>query len=127
MLVMGRLAGQLAISRMRGMTRSRQRSFRWSLQAVVALVFTLVVLGISGALIGFNHRELKSLAIQEAEDDFRHIADNIRKELAGSLLAAGSVLDTMSLTVDPEAPLEQLAPTLRSILTDLDRVLPAAT
>lgn len=109
------------------MRRSSQRPFLWSLQAVVALVFTLVVLAISGALIGFNHRELRSLALQEAEDDFRHIADNIRNELAGSLQTAGSVLDTMALTVDPELAPEQLAPVLLAILKDLDRVLPAAT
>ncbi|MBM6596723.1 adenylate/guanylate cyclase domain-containing protein [Microvirga pudoricolor] len=99
--------------------------FLWSLQGVVALVFTLIVLAISGSLIGFNHSQLKDLTIQDAEDDFRRITINVRGEVAGGLRLVGSVLDTMSLTVDPDLPLERLAGILTSILKDVDRTLPA--
>jgi adenylate cyclase len=108
------------------MERSTQKSFGWSLQAVVALVFTLIVLAISGALIGFNHRQLTELTLRDAEEDFQRIAGNVRNELAGSLRIAGSVLDTATLTIDPELPPDQLAVTLTSVLKDLDKVLPAA-
>lgn len=102
------------------------RSFRWSLQAVVALVFTLVVLAISSALIGFNHYQLTKLTVRDAEDDFQRITNNVRDEISGSLHIAGSVLDTASLTVDPNLPSEQLGVLLISILKDLDDALPAA-
>src|SRR3954468_19501106 len=99
--------------------------FLWSLQAVVALVFTLIVLAISGSLIGFNHRQLTALTLRDADDDFRRITNNVRDEVSGSLRLAESVLDTVSLTVDPDLPLEQLAAILTPILGDIDRTLPA--
>ena len=97
----------------------------WSLQAVVALVFTLIVLAISGSLIGFNHRQLRELTFRDAEDDFGRITSTVRGEVAGSLRLAGSVLDTITLTIDPDQPLERLALVLTPILQDLDRSLPA--
>jgi adenylate cyclase len=103
-----------------------RKPFLWSLQAVVALVFTLIVLAISGALIGFNHQQLTALTLRDAEEDFQRIASNIRDEIAGSLRIAGSVLDTASLTIDPELPAEQLAAILTPVLKDLDKALPAA-
>src|SRR5215207_5170753 len=103
-----------------------RKPFLWSLQAVVALVFTLIVLAISGALIGFNHQQLTALTLRDAEEDFQRIASNIRDEIAGSLRIAGSVLDTASLTIDPELPPEQLAAILTPVLKDLDKALPAA-
>lgn len=109
------------------MQTMRRKPFLWSLQAVVALVFTLVVLAISTALIGFNHQQLTELTIRDAQDDFQRIANNVREEVAGSLRIANAVLDTASLTVDPELPLERLALSLTPVLRDLDRTLPAAT
>jgi len=97
----------------------------WSLQAVVALVFTLIVLAISGSLIGFNHRQLRDLTFRDAEEDFGRITNTVRGEVAGSLRLAGSVLDTISLTIDPDQPLDGLALVLMPILQDLDRSLPA--
>lgn len=108
------------------MQRSGRKPLLWSLQAVVALVFTLIVLAISGALIGFNHQQLTALTFRDAEEDFQRITGSIKDEIAGSLRVAGSVLDTVSLTIDPELPPEQLAAVLTPILKDLDRVLPAA-
>ncbi|NIX78111.1 adenylate/guanylate cyclase domain-containing protein [Microvirga terricola] len=108
------------------MRRADGQSFRWSLQAVVALVFTLVVLAISSALIGFNHYQLTKLTVRDAEDDFQRISNNVRDEISGSLHIAGSVLDTASLTLDPNLPSEQLGGLLISILKDLDDALPAA-
>ncbi|MBF9235015.1 adenylate/guanylate cyclase domain-containing protein [Microvirga alba] len=108
------------------MQHAGPKSFLWSLQAVVALVFTLIVLAISGALIGFNHHQLTKLTVRDAEDDFQRITNSVRDEIAGSMRIAGSVLDTASLTIDPELPSEQLAKLLTSVLKDLDRVLPAA-
>jgi adenylate cyclase len=108
------------------MQRVTQKSIGWSLQAVVALVFTLIVLAISAALIGFNHQQLTTLTLRDAEGDFQRIAGNVRNELAGSLRIAGSVLDTATLTIDPELPPEQLATTLTLVLKDLEKVLPAA-
>jgi adenylate cyclase len=102
------------------------KSFLWSLQGVVALVFTLVVLAISAALIGYNHLQLTTLTFQDAEDDFQRIANTIRGEISGSFKLAGSVLDTVSLTVDSDLPLEELAKSLTTVLEDLDQVLPAA-
>ncbi|MFC4174369.1 adenylate/guanylate cyclase domain-containing protein [Microvirga sp. GCM10011540] len=107
--------------------RAERKPFLWSLQALLALVFTLVVLAISAALIGFNHHQLTALTIRDAEDDFQRIASNVRNELAGSLRIAGSVLDTVSITIDPELPSEQLVVTLTAVLKELDEVLPAAT
>ncbi|WP_112663753.1 adenylate/guanylate cyclase domain-containing protein [Microvirga flavescens] len=98
----------------------------WSLQAVVAIVFTVIVLAISGSLIGFNHAQLTKLTLRDAEEDFRRIVDNVRGEVSGGFRIAGSVLDTISLTVDPNQPLDALAPRLLTILTDLERSLPAA-
>ncbi len=108
------------------MQHSGRKPFLWSLQAAVALVFTLIVLAISGALIGFNHRQLTALTFRDAEEDFRRITGSVKDEIAGSLRVAESVLDTTSVTVDPELPLEQLAAVLAPVLKDLDRVLPAA-
>ncbi|MGO4704848.1 adenylate/guanylate cyclase domain-containing protein [Microvirga sp. 2MCAF38] len=98
----------------------------WSLQAVVALVFTLIVLAISGSLIGFNHQQLTTLTLRDAEDDFRRITDNVRGEISGGFRITGSVLDTITLTVDPTMPLEELGPRLLAILKDLEKPLPAA-
>jgi adenylate cyclase len=109
------------------MQNAGRKPFLWSLQALVALVFTLIVLAISGALIGFNHHQLTTLTFRDAEEDFQRIAGSIRDEIAGSLRLAGSVLDTASLTVDPELPPERLTAVMTSVLKDLDRVLPAAT
>jgi len=109
------------------MQRSGKKPLLWSLQALVALVFTLIVLAISGALIGFNHRQLTELTFRDAEEDFRRISNSIRDEIAGSLQVAGAVLDTASLTVDLDLPPERLASVLIPVLKDLDRVLPAAT
>lgn len=109
------------------MQHAGRKPFLWSLQALVALVFTLIVLAISGALIGFNHRQLTTLTFRDAEEDFQRIAGNIRDEIAGSLRLAGSVLDTASLTIDPDLPPERLTAVLTAVLKDLDRVLPAAT
>jgi len=109
------------------MQRSGRKPLLWSLQAVVALVFTLIVLAISGALIGFNHQQLTALTFRDAEEDFQRITGSIKDEIAGSLRVAGSVLDTVSLTIDPELPPEQLAAVLTPVLKDLDRALPAAT
>lgn len=108
------------------MQHAGRKPVLWSLQAVVALVFTLIVLAISGALIGFNHHQLTALTFRDAEDDFQRITGSIKDEIAGSLRVAGSVLDTASLTIDPDLPLEQLAAVLTPVLKDLDRVLPAA-
>ena len=88
------------------MSGDAPKTFLWSLQGLVALVFTLVVLAISAALIGYNHTQLTTLTFQDAEEDFQRITNNIRGELSGSLRVAGSVLDTASLTVDGELPLE---------------------
>lgn len=108
------------------MIRDTSKSFLWSLQSLVALVFMLIVLAISGALIGYNHLQLTTLTFRDAEDDFQRITNNIRAEISGSLKVAGSVLDTASLTVDADLPLEDLAKVLRPVLEDLDHVLPAA-
>lgn len=108
------------------MSGEAPKSFLWSLQGVVALVFTLVVLAISGALIGYNHMQLTSLTFQDAEEDFQRITNNIRGEISGSLKVAGSVLDTVSLTVNADLPLEELAGVLTPVLEDLEQVLPAA-
>lgn len=105
---------------------ARRKPFLWSLQAVVALVFILVVLAVSGALIGFNHRQLTALAFRDAEEDFRQITRNIRGEIAGSLRIAESVLDTVTLTIDPALPPERMTVLLTSVLKDLERALPAA-
>ncbi|MCB8822792.1 adenylate/guanylate cyclase domain-containing protein [Microvirga rosea] len=108
------------------MHQAGRKTFLWSLQAVVALVFTVIVLLISGALIGFNHHQLTALTLRDAEDDFRRINGSVRNEIAGGLRVASSVLDTLSLTIDPNLPLGQLAITLTPVLKDLDRLLPAA-
>lgn len=108
------------------MSRDAPKSFMWSLQGLVALVFTLVVLAISGALIGYNHLQLTTLTFQDAEDDFQRITNNIREEISGSLKVAGAVLDTASLTVNADLPMEDLAKVLTGVLEDLDQVLPAA-
>jgi len=108
------------------MSGDAPKTFLWSLQGLVALVFTLVVLAISAALIGYNHTQLTTLTFQDAEEDFQRITNNIRGELSGSLRVAGSVLDTASLTVDGDLPLEDLAKVLTSVLENLDQVLPAA-
>jgi adenylate cyclase len=108
------------------MQNAGRKPFVWSLQAVVALVFTLIVLAISAALIGFNHHQLTALMFRDAEEDFQRITGSIKDEIAGSLRVAGSVLDTASIAIDPELPLEQLAAVLTPVLKDLDRVLPAA-
>ena len=110
----------------KGMSGDAPKTFLWSLQGLVALVFTLVVLAISAALIGYNHTQLTTLTFQDAEEDFQRITNNIRGELSGSLRVAGSVLDTASLTVDGDLPLEDLAKVLTSVLENLDQVLPAA-
>ncbi len=86
------------------MSGEAPKSFLWSLQGLVALVFTLVVLAISGALIGYNHMQLTTLTFQDAEEDFQRITNNIRGEISGSLKVAGSVLDTVSLTVNADLP-----------------------
>lgn len=93
----------------------------------MALVFTLIVLAISGVLIGYNHHQLTALTFRDAEDDFTRISASVRTEVAGTLRVASSVLDTVSLTVDPNFPLGQLALVLTPVLKDLDRLLPAAT
>ncbi|QFU15592.1 adenylate/guanylate cyclase domain-containing protein [Microvirga thermotolerans] len=108
------------------MRRAGEKSFLWTLQAVVALVFTLIVLAISAALIGFNHHQLTALTLRDAEEDFGRITGSVRNEVAGSLRVASSVLDTVSLTVDPNLPLGQLGTVLTPVLKDLDRLLPAA-
>ncbi|MGO4572878.1 adenylate/guanylate cyclase domain-containing protein [Microvirga sp. 2TAF3] len=108
------------------MRQAERKAFLWSLQAVVALVFTLIVLSISGALIGFNHQQLTALTFRDAEEDFQRITGSIRDEISGSLKVASSVLDTVSLTVDPTLPPGQLAIVLTPVLKDLDRLLPAA-
>jgi len=99
----------------------------WSLQAVVALVFTIIVLAISGTLIGVNHHQLTTLTLRDAEEDFGRITGSVRNEVAGTLRVASAVLDTVSLTVDPNLPLGQLAVILTPALKDLDRILPATT
>ncbi|WP_210497018.1 adenylate/guanylate cyclase domain-containing protein [Microvirga antarctica] len=108
------------------MTRDAPKSFLWSLQGLVALVFMIIVLAISGALIGYNHVQLTRLTFSDAEEDFQRITTTIREEISGSLKVAGSVLDTASLTVDADLPLEDLAKVLTGVLGDLDDVLPAA-
>ena len=109
------------------MQPARRKPFLWSLQAAVALVFTLIVLAISTALISFNHRQLTTLTIEDAQEDFHRIASNVREEVAGSLRIANAVLDAISLAIDTDLPLDHLATSLASILKDLDRTLPAAT
>jgi adenylate cyclase len=108
------------------MKLGKDASFSWSLQAVVALVFTLIVLALSGLLIGVNHNQLTELTVRDAEDDFRRIANNVREQIAGSLTLAGAVLDTVTLTVDPALPSDAMAQRLMPILRDLDKTLPAA-
>ncbi|MBZ6078655.1 adenylate/guanylate cyclase domain-containing protein [Microvirga puerhi] len=108
------------------MSQAGRKTFLWSLQAVVALVFTVIVLLISGALIGFNHHQLTTLTFRDAEEDFSRITDSVRNEISGSLRVASSVLDTMSLTVDPNLSIGQLAIILTPVLKDLGRLLPAA-
>lgn len=107
------------------MAAATRKPFLWSLQAAVALVFTLVVLAISAALIGFNHQQLTALTLRDAEDDFRQITSRIRNEVAGNLRLSGAVLDTMSLTLDPAVEPELQARRLTPVLTELEKVLPA--
>ena len=64
------------------MQQAGRKPVLWSLQAVVALVFTLIVLAISGALIGFNHHQLTALTFRDAEEDFQRITGSIKDEIA---------------------------------------------
>ena len=47
--------------------------------------------------------QLTALTFRDAEEDFQRITGSIKDEIAGSLRVAGSVLDTASLTIDPDS------------------------
>src|SRR5688572_30455192 len=99
----------------------------WKLQVVVAAVFAVIVLAISGGLIWYNHGEVTTLVRADADTRFDRIVSRVRDEFRNGLHLADVVLDTATLTIETDAPEDHLGAVMRGALHDLEQVLPAAT
>ncbi|MGF6229964.1 adenylate cyclase [Inquilinus ginsengisoli] len=99
----------------------------WKLQVVVAAVFAVIVLAISGGLIWYNHGEVTTLVRADADARFDRIVSRVRDEFRNGLHLADVVLDTATLTIETDVPEDHLGAVMRGTLHDLEQVLPAAT
>ncbi|MGO4726970.1 MULTISPECIES: adenylate/guanylate cyclase domain-containing protein [unclassified Inquilinus] len=98
----------------------------WKLQVVVAAVFAVIVLAISGGLIWYNHGEVTTLVRADADARFDRIVARVRDEFRNGLHLADVVLDTATLTIETDVPEDHLGAVMRGTLRDLQEVLPAA-
>lgn len=99
----------------------------WKLQVVVAAVFAAIVLAIAGGLVWFNHGEVTKLVREDAGARFDRIAERVRDEMKNGLHLADVVLDTATLTIETDGPVDRLGEVMAGTLRDLEKVLPAAT
>ncbi len=99
----------------------------WGLQLVVATVFAAIVIAIAGGLVWFNHREVRRLVSNDAEQRFTNVVDQVRGEIRDRLHLATAVLDTASLTVAADAPPAALGQLLVLMLRDVEQMMPAVT
>lgn len=100
---------------------------RWvlPLQAVVALVFTALTVGIAGGLFLYNNTQLTRFAQREARSNFEAVARAVRDERVANRRTSEVFLDTAVLTIDPDMPAERLHAMLVALMREVDRILPS--
>lgn len=98
----------------------------WTLQIVLATVFTIITSLIAGGIIWYGHRQMTDLVALEVQADFNRIGNEVRAGLDEELEPASVFLHTLSLTLHTNVSLQSLAEALPPLLDALQHVFPSA-
>ena len=97
----------------------------WPLQAVVALVFTILIVAIAGGLVLYNHAQLTRFAKREAHANFESITRMIRLDRETNRRTSELLLEASSSLIDPTMPQERMQTTLFGLMKSVQKALPS--
>ena len=97
----------------------------WPLQAVVALVFTTLMVLFAGGLVLYNHAQLTRFAKREAHANFDAVTRMVRNDRLANRRTSELLLDFGTSIIDPDMPREKLQETLRGLMRDVERAMPS--